>query len=95
MFDRLNFEQTGFVNEPVVVSKRGFDDMLEYSRSLPTGKTIGKVWRRRVEFTKPYEKWWVVTYVAIPCKESVGIRWQPLHVAEGVVLGAILAAFGL
>lgn len=101
MFDLLNFEPIGWIPEPVVVSHRAFGEMYEYSRTTPTGKTPGKTWRRLVEsdagFQRPalHEEWWRGKFVAIPVENEIGLQWNRLLVAEGVILGAILDAFGL
>lgn len=56
-----------------------FNDLPNYSCSLPTGTTIGKRWKRR----EPYEDgppgtvhlWYMGEYVEHPDPETVGIEW--------------------
>lgn len=95
MFEHFHFEPTGFVDSPVVVSLAVFKQTYEYSRTLPTGTVIGKTWRRCVYsgLRDQYEEWWMGTYVDVGSSECVGIRWQPLLVAEAVLLHAFVSAF--
>lgn len=47
MFDLLNFERTGYVNEPAFVSLAEFARLPEYSHTMPTDTRVWKSWRRR------------------------------------------------
>lgn len=91
-------EPIGFVPDPIVVSMTDFNRMSEYSCSLPTGTTPGKYWKRdnhfgsRVALDKRSFDWTYCIYVDIPDLTRIGIRYQPLFVAEGVILEAILHA---
>ena len=61
-----------------VISREDLRELLEYSRSIPTGKTIGKRWRCSVQGIKPYkwmfwwkpslknQRWLIRTYVEDP-----------------------------
>jgi len=46
------------------MSMAEFNSLPEYSRSLPTGTTQGKVWKRHVNWNKPEEskEWWLGEY---------------------------------
>lgn len=59
--------------ERVELTKQEFEALLEYSTSLPTGKTIGKRWRRYL-FSGPCAGQWVMCeYVEDPDPEFVGV----------------------
>jgi len=48
---------------PVVgVSKRVFDKLMDYSCSLPTGTTIGKWWKCRVDYHDASKGWLLCCY---------------------------------
>jgi hypothetical protein len=59
--------------------------MPEYSSSLPTGTTVGKVWSRR----HPYRaldheaEWYVGTYVKSTVPGNVLIRWFGVDLVQG------------
>ena len=55
------------------------DSMPEYSLTLPTGTTIGKVWRSR--FKK--SGWIVGMYVEAPDPNMVGILWFGVELLSG------------
>lgn len=57
------------------------DSMPEYSMSLPTGTTIGKVWRRR-QHGAPSE-WIVGMYVPHRNPKTVGIIWFDVELRHG------------
>ncbi|MGY2732352.1 hypothetical protein [Sphingomonas sp. UYP23] len=39
-----------------VLTQREFDDLPEYSLSLPTGTTPGKAWKRRIPWNAPKDR---------------------------------------
>lgn len=49
------------------------DALLEYSTTLPTGKTIGKRWKRRLFVGPKAGSWVLCEYVEDPDPEYVGI----------------------
>lgn len=51
-------------------------DLPEYNTSLPTGKTIGKVWR--LWWGEGFPAWFVRTYTEDPDPKMVGIRTTPV-----------------
>lgn len=66
--------------ETIVLTQLHFDNLLEYSCSLPTGKTIGKQWKKNefayVNFTDGIkrEKWYLMEYTEHPDPNLVGIK---------------------
>lgn len=58
------------------VSKKAFDSLPEYSCSIPTGKTIGKVWKRKCE------DGWVIGEYTQADEKNVYIQWRKLEIAE-------------
>ena len=69
--------------DPETISRKTFDSLLEYSCSLPTLTTIGKVWKCDLNFGYPTdEKVWVICeYIEIGEKDRVGIeRRRPVIV---------------
>jgi hypothetical protein len=53
-----------------------FNALLEYSRSLPTGTTIRKTWKR-----KDGDHWLMGEYIECPEPGQVGIRWFIIKIA--------------
>lgn len=71
------------VERDVFLTKKQFDELDEYSCSIPTGTTIGKRWKRSNSYSDPKGelKWWMGEYVKqkIP---FVGIVWKRIFVRE-------------
>jgi hypothetical protein len=70
------------VGEVVYVTRREFNDLLEYSHTLPTGTTIGKTWKR-----KNGTDWYMGEYVPDDDPKMIGIVWTKIVVSStnGVV----------
>lgn len=67
--------------EPVAMTQAEVDALLEYSTTLPTGKTLGKRWKRQL-YVGPKRGVWVLgEYVEDPDPAYVGIRWREITVA--------------
>jgi hypothetical protein len=62
------------------LTERGLAALPDYSCSLPTGVTIGKVWKRRIDYYDESKGWYLGTYEDINDPERVGIRWRPICV---------------
>lgn len=78
-------ERAAWQNELEVIEmpQAEVDALLDYSFTLPTGKTIGKRWKRRL-FGGPKSGAWVLCeYVEDPDPAYVGIRNRLIRVVEG------------
>jgi len=62
--------------ENVELSLSEFESLLEYSTSLPTGKTIGKKWKRRLFVGKYRRVWLVGEYAEDEDPAFVKIIWR-------------------
>jgi hypothetical protein len=77
----------------LMLSKREFEALLDYSCSLPTGTTIGKRWKRSDVYSR--EKmaiarqerralelwelnWWMGEYIPDKDPTMIGIEWTPI-----------------
>ena len=59
------------------ISQRVFDSLGEYSCSLPTGQTIGKVWKQNMRFGRGGEPEWVICeYVDHEDPKLIGINYR-------------------
>lgn len=59
------------------ISRRAFDSLDEYSCSLPTGTTVGKVWKlNRNAFNGGPEDWLICEYVDIGSETEIGIEYR-------------------
>jgi len=68
-------------HETIAITTKEFDDLLEYSASLPTGTTIGKRWKaHRVHDGLDY--WLMGEYTPHLDPEMVGIKWRKIIVNE-------------
>ena len=69
-----------------VITFEALKDLLEYSRSLPTGTTIGKRWRRATKWSRHAleTEWQIGEYVERPDPDTVGIKWVWAVVEPGV-----------
>jgi hypothetical protein len=73
-------------DKTAIVDQEEFDNMLEYSCTLPTGTIVGKRWKRREPYhTRPIPQapndWYMGEYVDIGKDDKVGIVWRRLYVA--------------
>lgn len=58
-----------------------FTALLEYSTTLPTGKTVGKQWKRYLAAGPKAGSWLLGEYVEHPQPDLyVGIRWQLIRI---------------
>lgn len=81
--------------EKIFLTKKEFDRMHEYSCSLPTGTSYGKVWKcnKLAYASPPGEDWWMAEYVPDPQSkinkdgdpETVKINWRKIEVEDGTV----------
>lgn len=72
--------------DTVALSRAEFDELPEYSCTLPTGGTIGRRWKRcepyhaSREFGAPDATWYLGEYVDIGDETKVGVTWSLIHV---------------
>ncbi|KKM74952.1 hypothetical protein LCGC14_1395140 [marine sediment metagenome] len=67
-------------DKTAVMDPRDFEDLLEYSASLPTGTTIGKRWK-----AKRCDGWVMGEYEELDQDQYPGevlIRWRVIEVVE-------------
>ena len=66
------------MTEPIAyVPIEEFNQLLEYSTSIPTGTTVGKRWKRDNNWHRkngPDADWWLMEYVEDPDPKFVGIQ---------------------
>lgn len=76
-----NREQT-----PVRMTKRELRKLLEYSTTLPTGTTIGKRWKRNLNWSdsSAEPEWILGEYIPDPngVPGMVGTRWSPIEITD-------------
>ena len=63
--------------EVELMSQAEFDELLEYSTSLPTGTTIGKRWKRKMK-----DGWFLGEYVPGGEPGHINIKWKRIRIAE-------------
>lgn len=68
--------------ENIELTQEEFDALPEYSTTIPTGKSIGKQWRRQLYFGKYRGGWVRAEYVEDPDPEYVGIVWHYIVIKE-------------
>lgn len=77
IFGTSRLPELGRVDRPARLTRDDFDDLPEYSASLPTGTTPGKRWKRDTA-----QGWFLGEYVEINEDGQIGIRWQPIEVVD-------------
>lgn len=65
----------------VEMTQQEVDDLLEYSTTLPTGKTIGKRWKRYLHLGPRAGSWVLCEYVPDPDPGYVGIASHLIRVS--------------
>jgi hypothetical protein len=84
--------------ETFTLTRKEFDDLLEYSCTLPTGTTIGKRWKRDVNSRSQFRlskieetemqilgpEWWMGEYAECepPEADKVAIIWRKIAIKE-------------
>ena len=61
-----------------VMTRREFDELMEYSTSLPSGTTIGKIWKCHAR----NDTWWLGEYCETTLVGMVDIKWRRIHVVD-------------
>lgn len=76
------------VNDAVLLTRREFSALREYSTTLPTGTTPGKAWKRRQPFwAKPDDADWLRGVFGKPYPEGheyhgqIPIGWRRIRIA--------------
>jgi len=74
------------VEGTIVLTQKEFNELPEYSCSLPTGTTIGKKWKRNIYAFNPaycdprtgntIEDWYLCEYIPHPDNKLVGILYK-------------------
>jgi len=62
----------------ILISRKEFDALPEYSCSIPTGTTVGKKWKRRVPYSDKPDSWYLGEYVESLKPGQIGIEWARL-----------------
>jgi hypothetical protein len=73
-------------NGKVLMSALQFEELPDYSCSLPTGTRIGKRWRRREPYiiqSGTMFTYWLGEYVHSSDPETVGIEWRQIVLPDG------------
>ena len=52
-----------------------FNELADYSCTLPTGTFVGKRWKRLQD-----DQWWMGEYVDDPNPERIGILWREIYI---------------
>lgn len=66
--------------EPVDMTQPEVDALLEYATTLPTGKTIGKKWKRQLYAGPKRGAWLLCEYVEDPDPAYLAIRTREIRV---------------
>lgn len=70
-------------DDSVTMTLREFDDLLEYSCSMPTGVRDGKRWKRREPYmiqNPDFPTWWMGEYVDRGDPDKVDIIWRQIFI---------------
>lgn len=67
------------------LTQKEFDDLPDYSCSVPTGTTIGKRWKRRKDYYDQLAlndptRWFIGEYVPCDTPGYVGIKWSVVEI---------------
>lgn len=70
-----------------LITRREFDDLKNYSCSIPTLTTVGKRWKRAKEYSRQTDNprdWILCEYVELdpPNPDRVGIRYSQIAIAS-------------
>lgn len=75
----------------VRLTQQEFDELLDYSCSIPTGTIIGKKWKRRNDYHDESKGWMMGEYIQDPKgrEDMVGIEWSDI-ILEGTTVSGTL-----
>lgn len=70
--------------EVVELTQEEFDALDEYSTTIPTGKRIGKQWKRQLYYGKYSGQWVRCEYVEdeVDPENYVGMKWHRIQFKE-------------
>lgn len=71
--------------EPVDMTQAEVDALLEYSTTLPTGKTIGKRWKRQLYAGPKRGAWLLCEYVEDPDPAYLAVSTREIRVVPAAV----------
>jgi len=57
-----------------------FDNLLEYSCSMPTGTITGKIWKRAEPYREPHDRWLLGQYIDVADPKKIGIKWREIFI---------------
>ena len=81
--------------EKVYLSQKEFDELGEYSTSIPTGTTIGKQWKRNCYWHKSHPKygtlWCLGEYIPDPDPKFVVIVWKEIIIKKPLLTAVEIA----
>lgn len=63
-----------------VMTRAEFERLMEYSRSIPSGTYVGKIWKRRQWLNS--DVWLLGEYVDVGSQTEIGIKWRAILVVE-------------
>lgn len=67
-----------------LMDKATFDRLDEYSSTLPTGPSVGRVWKRRVPWrTDMPLRWWLLGEVVVKGEVFTYFEWRKILVVDG------------
>lgn len=66
--------------ETIELTQKEFDELPEYSCSLPTGTKIGKRWKKRVPYDGENPVWYLGEITTDPEPGFVGILWKRIKI---------------
>lgn len=70
-------------DESIWVCRHEFEQMSNYSCSVPTGVYVGKFWKCRRDYYDEGKGWVLGEYVAHPTEKNMAyVRWSGLMVSE-------------
>ena len=65
------------------MTQEEFNNLLDYSCSLPTGVIIGKKWKRRKHYGDESKGWLLGEYLKHDTEENkISIRWSEITIEE-------------
>lgn len=67
---------------PIIwITQYEFNELSEYSASMPTGTTYGKRWKRNIYWRSECEpEWWMGEYYDMGSETDTGINWYRIMI---------------
>lgn len=68
-------------DDSAIMTRREFDDLDNYSCTIPSGTFVGKIWKRGEPYRDP-SQWFLGEYTSHEDPDTIGIKWRRIYIID-------------